>query len=92
MDSEYGHDFTEDLEAVARGVRRLDDIADPVERDAIRAALGLVPRSPGLDDAARGRLRRAIVSLRSRHSDVAGGGAGPLVDGPTNSTRSPRSS
>ncbi|HET8568862.1 MAG TPA: DUF5667 domain-containing protein, partial [Candidatus Limnocylindria bacterium] len=60
------HDFTEELEAVARGVRRLDDIKDPVLRDAVRAALGLRSGTPGLRGSSRARMRRAVVDAAPR--------------------------
>lgn len=61
MGQEYRHEFTEELEAVARGVRRLQDIRDPALRDAVGAALGLPPERPGLDPARRASLRRELL-------------------------------
>lgn len=61
MGQEYRHEFTEELEAVARGVRRLQDVRDPALRDAIAAALGLPPERPGLDPARRASLRRELL-------------------------------
>ncbi len=62
MGSQYGHDFTENLEAVARGVRRLEDVRDPELRDAIRAALGMPPERPALDGVRRARMRRNVLA------------------------------
>lgn len=77
MGSGYRHDFTENLEAVARGVRRLEDVSDPAVRDAIRTALGLAGEGPGLDAARRARIRRivlaAAVARQPRPSDRAVG-------------------
>src|SRR5258708_23959055 len=47
------HDFTENLEAVARGVRRLDEIRDPILREAVAAALRLPARELRLAPAGR---------------------------------------
>lgn len=55
-------DFTTDLESVARGVRRLEEIRDPVRRDAIAAALRLRDTDARLDPAARARMRRQILA------------------------------
>lgn len=65
MGSEYRHDFTENLEAVARGVRRIEDVSDPELRDAIRTALGLEGEGPGLDAARRARIRRIVLAAAS---------------------------
>lgn len=62
MASQYDHDFTENLEAVASGVRRLDQVQDPLLRDAIRAALGMPPEAPALDGARRARMRRTVLA------------------------------
>lgn len=62
MASHYDHDFTENLEAVASGVRRLDQVRDPLLRDAIRAALGMPPEAPALDGARRARMRRNVLA------------------------------
>ena len=62
MGSEYRHDFTENLEAVARGVRRIEDVSDPELRDAIRTALGLEGEGAGLDAARRARIRRVVLA------------------------------
>lgn len=58
-------DFTTDLEDVARGVRRLGEIRDPVRRDAVAAALRLRNDDPRLDPAARARMRRQILAAIS---------------------------
>lgn len=58
-------DFTTDLEAVARGVRRLEEIRDPVRRDAIAAALRLRNDEARLDPAARARMRRQVLAAVS---------------------------
>ena len=62
MPSSYSHDFTENLEAVARGVRRLEEVRDPELRDAIRAALGMPPEQPVLDGVRRARMRRSVLA------------------------------
>lgn len=62
MGSQYDHDFTENLDAVASGVRRLDQVRDPLLRDAIRAALGMPPEAPALDGARRARMRRTVLA------------------------------
>ena len=62
MDASYKHDFTENLEAVASGVRRLEEVRDPELRDAIRAALGMPPESPVLDAPRRARMRRGVLA------------------------------
>lgn len=77
MGSEYRHDFTENLEAVARGVRRIEEVTDPELRDAIRTALGLGAEGGGLDAARRARIRRIVLAAatpqRPRPSDRAVG-------------------
>ncbi|HVR88195.1 MAG TPA: DUF5667 domain-containing protein [Candidatus Limnocylindria bacterium] len=55
-------DFTENLEAVSRGVRRLDEIRDPILREAVVAALRLRDREPRLDPAGRARMRRTVLA------------------------------
>lgn len=62
MAGQYQHDFTENLEAVARGLRRLEDVRDPELRDAIRAALGMPPEQPALDGVRRARMRRSALA------------------------------
>ena len=62
MGTPYNHDFTENLEAIARGVRRLEDVRDPELRDAIRAALGMPPERPALDGIRRARMRRHVLA------------------------------
>ena len=56
------HDFTENLEAVARGVRRLEQIQDPILREAVAAALRLRERKLRLDPASRARMRNTVLS------------------------------
>ncbi len=56
------HDFTENLEAVARGVRRLDEIRDPILREAVAAALRLRARELRLDPASRTRMRNTVLA------------------------------
>ena len=77
MASQYRHDFTENLEEVARGVRRIEGVSDPELRDAIRTALGLQGRGPGLDAPRRARIRRVVLAAatpqRTRASDRAVG-------------------
>lgn len=76
MDGQYRHDFTESLEAVARGLRGIDEIADPELREAVRTALGLPGTGPGLDAARRARIRRLVLAAapqRPRASDRAFG-------------------
>lgn len=63
MASQYHHDFTENLEAVARGVRRLGEVRDPELRDAIRAALDMPPERPALDGFRRARMRRNVLAI-----------------------------
>lgn len=58
-------DFTADLEEVARGVRRLEEIRDPVRRDAVAAALRLRDDDARLDPAARARMRRQVLAAVS---------------------------
>jgi hypothetical protein len=66
MASPYAHDFTENLEAVARGVRLLAEVRDPELRDALRAALGMPPERPVLDGARRARMRRSVLAAEPR--------------------------
>ena len=55
-------DFTENLEAVARGVRRLEEIRDPILREAVAAALRLQVRGLRLDSASRVRMRNTVLA------------------------------
>jgi len=55
-------DFTENLEAVARGVRRLEEIRDPILREAVSAALRLQDREHRLDPASRSRMRHTVLA------------------------------
>ena len=55
-------DFTENLEAVARGVRRLEEIHDPILREAVAAALRLRERELRLDPASRARMRNTVLA------------------------------
>jgi len=55
-------DFTENLEAVARGVRRLEHIQDPILREAVAAALRLREREFRLDPASRVRMRNTVLA------------------------------
>jgi len=55
-------DFTTNLEAVARGVRRLEEIRDPMLRDAVSAALRLRDSGARIDPAARARMRRQVLA------------------------------
>ena len=55
-------DFTENLEAVARGVRRLEEIRDPILREAVAAALRLRDREHGLDPTSRSRMRNTVLA------------------------------
>lgn len=55
-------DFTENLEAVARGVRKLGEIRDPVLREAVSAALRLRERELRLDPTSRARMRRTVLA------------------------------
>src|SRR5687767_173384 len=66
MAAPYAHDFTENLEAVARGVRLLEEVRDPELRDALRAALGMPPERPVLDGARRARMRRSVLAAEPR--------------------------
>ena len=54
-------DFTENLEAVARGVRRLEHIQDPILREAVAAALRLKARELRLDPNSRIRMRNTVL-------------------------------
>jgi hypothetical protein len=54
--------FTENLEAVARGVRRLDHIQDPILREAVAAALRLKERELRLDPNSRIRMRNTVLA------------------------------
>jgi hypothetical protein len=54
--------FTENLEAVARGVRRLEHIQDPILREAVAAALRLQERELRLDPASRVRMRNTVLA------------------------------
>jgi len=62
MGTQVRRDFTENLEAVARGVRRLEEIRDPTLRTAVAAALRLRETSGHLDPAARLRMRRQVLA------------------------------
>jgi hypothetical protein len=55
-------DFTENLEAVARGVRRLEQIQDPILREAVAAALRLSERDLRPDPASRVRMRNTVLA------------------------------
>jgi len=55
-------DFTENLEAVARGVRNLEEIRDPIIREAVAAALRLRDRERRLDPASRIRMRNTVLT------------------------------
>lgn len=55
-------DFTENLEAVAHGVRHLEEIRDPILREAIAAALRLRERELRLDPASRARMRNTVLA------------------------------
>jgi len=55
-------DFTENLEAVARGVRRLEQIQDPILREAVAAALRLSARDLRPDPASRVRMRNTVLA------------------------------
>jgi hypothetical protein len=57
-----GGDFTENLEAVARGVRRLGQIQDPILREAVAAALRIKDRELRLDPAGRIRMRNTVLA------------------------------
>jgi hypothetical protein len=54
--------FTENLEAVARGVRRLEEVRDPILREAVAAALRLHARELRLDPASRARMRNTVLA------------------------------
>jgi hypothetical protein len=56
------NDFTENLEAVARGVRRLEQIQDPILREAVAAALRLRERELRVDPASRVRMRNSVLA------------------------------
>ncbi|HEV2012088.1 MAG TPA: DUF5667 domain-containing protein [Candidatus Limnocylindria bacterium] len=55
-------DFTENLEAVAHGVRRLEEVRDPILREAIAAALRLRGRELRVDAASRIRMRNTVLA------------------------------
>ena len=55
-------DFTENLEAVAHGVRHLGEIRDPILREAVRAALRLRERELRLGPAGRARIRSTVLT------------------------------
>jgi hypothetical protein len=55
-------DFTENLQAVALGVRRLDEVRDPILREAIAAALRVRDRELRLDTASRTRMRNTVLA------------------------------
>lgn len=55
-------DFTENLEAVAQGVRRLEEIRDPILREAVAAALRLRERTLRLDPISRARIRNTVLA------------------------------
>jgi hypothetical protein len=55
-------DFTENLEAVARGVRELEEIGDPILREAVAAALRLRDRERRLEPASRIRMRNTVLA------------------------------
>ncbi len=55
-------EFTENLEAVARGVRRLEEIRDPILREAVAAALRLRAREVRLDPSSRARMRNTVLA------------------------------
>ncbi len=54
--------FTENLEAVARGVRRLEQIQDPILREAVAAAIRLRERDFRIDPASRIRMRNTVLA------------------------------
>ena len=62
MAKQARQDFTANLEDVARGVRRLEEIRDPVLRDAVAAALRLREGDARLDPASRARMRRQVLA------------------------------
>ncbi|HAF11456.1 MAG TPA: hypothetical protein DCK98_15435 [Chloroflexi bacterium] len=55
-------DFTENLEAVARGVRRLEEIRDPILREAVAVALRLREREFRVDPVSRIRMRNTVLA------------------------------
>jgi hypothetical protein len=55
-------EFTQNLEAVARGVRRLEHIQDPILREAVAAALRLKERELRLDPNSRIRMRNTVLA------------------------------
>jgi len=55
-------DFTENLEAIAHGVRRLEEIRDPILREAIAVALRLRARELRPDPASRVRMRNTVLA------------------------------
>jgi hypothetical protein len=55
-------DFTANLEAVARGVWRLEHIQDPILREAVAAALRLKERELRLDPNSRIRMRNTVLA------------------------------
>lgn len=55
-------DFTEKLESVAHGVRRLEEIRDPILREAVAAALRLRERELRVDAASRARMRNTVLA------------------------------
>ncbi|HEX9270274.1 MAG TPA: hypothetical protein VF998_10550 [Candidatus Limnocylindria bacterium] len=54
--------FAEHLDAVSNGQRRLDEIEDPVVREAVATALGLRQRDATLAAPNRARLRRSVLA------------------------------
>jgi Domain of unknown function (DUF5667) len=54
--------FTENLEEVARGVRRLEQIQDPILREAVAVALRLRERDFRIDPASRIRMRNTVLA------------------------------
>ena len=62
MSSRARNDYTENLESVARGVRRLEEIRDPILREAVAAALRLRERELRLDRASRDRMRNSVLT------------------------------
>ena len=62
MSGRARNDFTENLEAVARGVRGLQEIRDPILREAVAAALRLRERELRLDRASRVRMRNSVLA------------------------------
>lgn len=79
MGSGYQHDFTENLEAVARGVRRLEDIADPELRDAVGSALGMGAGGARMDAARRARIRRIVLAAAPRQARPSDRAVGVLT-------------